>query len=163
VAKIVNRGDRPTMTKRPELPVRITERKQIKSGHRGVTYQWLPTGQELRIVTATGQTGALSPGVSGASAVNSHPPDASGVIIMLTINANTNTAGQARGIIFRDVNGTNGAHSALHVSQEMGNNTWKSRIVGVCPYVDGGVYWGTEVNGTVNYDFLVDIVGWVLE
>lgn len=162
MAKIVNRGDRPKMQKSPELPVRITDRKQEARYQRGHTWVWLPTSGTLqRIVSASAMTGALSAGFVATSV--SHPPDATMVICMMTINANTNTAGQVRAMILRDEDGSTGQDAALHLSQEMGNNSWRSRIVGPVPFSRGGVYWMTETNGTVNYDIFIDVVGWVLE
>lgn len=159
----VNHGDRPTMDTTPSAPVKVKDRQEIKRGQRGGKWVWLDSGGTLqRVVSASGMTGALASGIAAVNSI-SHPPDATMVICMITINANTNTAGQVRGMIFRDENGTTGQDAALHLSQEMGNNSWRSRIVGPVPFTRGGIFWMTEVNGTVNYDFFVDIVGWVLE
>lgn len=146
--------------RRSEDRIKIRHREEITKGHRGHTMIWLPSGHHERIVTATGTTGALSPGFAGSSAHTG--PDVIGVIVMIGLNANTNTSGQVRAMVFRDRDGSANTDAAVHASQEMGNNTWTTKTTGIAPMIDNGVYWQTQISGTVNYDFFLDIIGWVL-
>ena len=143
--------------------IKIHHRGEMTQGQRGQTKVWLPSGSAEQIVNSAGLTAAT--GVSVARpAVLSVPTEAIGAMLILGVNANTNTSGQVRLHVFRDRNSASDtADSAGVFTQEMGNNTWTGRSHCDAPLVDGGIYWKAGIVGTVNFDVFIWIVGWILE
>lgn len=140
----------------------ITNWDQVSQGQRGQTYKWIPSGSSELVVNLTGQTAAITQRLDKFQ--SPIPRNAKDSILIVSIASNTNAGGVVNWLGFPDVNaGTGVSNACAAISATMNNASNINRGQHRLPIVNGGLYYQAAVTGTVNYDLLIYLVGFVLE
>ena len=141
----------------PVTDIRVTDRDQSLPGRRGHQLQFCSPNT---IVSVT--NGSAARATQSAALPQVVPPNAIGVIVITNILSNTVTSGVYTVLLHTDPNNSGQAQAIFWHKKGMDNTAYSSSQQGIAPIVNGQIVYQTTISGTVNVNFQIMLVGWIL-
>lgn len=137
--------------------IRVTDRDQSLPGRRGHQIQFIQSATMVNITLS-----AAARATQAVAFPVTPPQNAIGYVALINIGANTVTNGVYTVLLHSSLANSGLSQAVAAVRKGMDNAAYGNAGQGIAPIVNGQAIYQTTISGTVNADFQIYLVGWVL-